>query len=135
LKRAACLLAAALLMAALALPAFAETTSEPSTLEPVMSREFLPVVPYDGETTILEEETTVFESTAPPPGTTIGIVPIGGELDEGGFALQGGIAQEDVMRYGTLGISVLALLLAVIALARTIKKKPGNATGNYRKYF
>ena len=135
MKRAACLLAAALLTLALALPAFAETASEPTTLEPITPREFVPIVPYDDET--WEEETTLPETTTQPPieYTTIGIVPISGGLEDAGLGLPQEIGLDDILKVGTLGISLLALLLAVIALARTAKKKPGNAAGNYKKYF
>ena len=138
MKCAACLIAALLLLAALATPAYAEPVTEADseiTTEWITPRDIMPIMPYDGE--LLEEQTE--PATQATTWTTIGIVPIDEELE--GFngislGLSEGYSLQDAMLFGALGISIVALLLAVIALARTgRRRRPGNAAGDYKKFF
>ena len=131
----------ALLLAVLAVPAFAEpdeietatdpyaVTQEGATAVPGFSIE--PRLPGEGET---EPEGQTFIAATPyatEPETTIGIVPISDTLPE---AAPGLFSQRN-LTYGALGVSCLALLLSILALARTRRKTAPNATGNYQKYF
>ena len=131
-KYFACL-AAALLLLALAVPAFAEpdeettfaaVTAEEETLDPEFTAD-----PADEELT--EEQTFIAIMPYSVPETTIGIVPIDDVLAEE----DAGLLTQRNMTIGALGLGGLALLLSVIALARTRKKTAPNATGNYQKYF
>jgi len=132
-KYFACL-AAALLLLALAVPAFAEpdeettfaaVTAEEETLDPEFTAD-----PADEELT--EEQTFIAIMPYSVPETTIGIVPIDDVLLP---AEDAGLLTQRNMTIGALGLGGLALLLSVIALARTRKKTAPNATGNYQKYF
>ena len=115
MKRAACLLAAALLAAALALPAFAEPQSTTAT-PPAAT---LPA-----------------PATEAPPETTLAALPVMAEApDPAAGGLLGAYSNTEIAAFGALGLSLLALLLAVAALARTGKRPRRNAAGNYQKYF
>ena len=127
LKHFASLLAALLLMAALALPAFAETTTEAAATAAEESSD---------SRILSEDEIQAMISAAVAnlqPETTIGIVPIDDYLlyDEDGADL---LSQRN-MTFAALGLGGLAVLLSIIALAKTRKKPAPNATGNYQKYF
>ena len=140
----ACLLTALLLAAVLAVPAFAEpdeieTATEPfavtqdSTAAPGLSID--PRTPGEGET---EPEGQTFIAAVPyqlatEPETTLGIVPI-----DGGLLMEeadGGLLSQRNLTLAALGLGGLALLLSIIALARSRKKTPPNAPGNYQKFF
>jgi len=131
-KYFACLVAALALLIALAVPAFAEP-EEPTVLAVPLENETidaeLTTNPEDGETT--EAPPILIYATEP---TTIGFAPIDGELLPGAQEDEGLLSQRN-LTFGALGLAGLALLLSVIALARTRKKTAPNATGNYQKYF
>ena len=131
-KKYFALLAAALLLIALAVPAFAEPEEETVfaavTAEETLDAEF--TEDLDDED---PEGEPIFIMTPPTePETTIGIVPIAGELP---LEEDGGLFSQRNLTFGALGLGGLALLLSIVALARTRKKTAPNATGNYQKYF
>jgi len=141
-KYFACLVAAALLLFALAMPAFAEPDEIETATDPLAVTEDRTAAPgfsieprLDGEDGELTEEQT-FIAIMPysEPATTIGFEPIDAELLAGGEEGEGLLSQRN-LTFGALGLGGLALLLSVIALARTRKKTAPNATGNYQKYF
>ena len=134
-KKYFALLAAALLLIALAVPAFAER-EETTVLavaitagEEALDAEF--TEDLDDED-LDEERTYIAIMPYMEPETTVGIVAIDDVLlveeDEGLFSQRN-------LTFGALGLGGLALLLSIIALARTRKKTAPNATGNYQKYF
>jgi len=133
-KKYFAILAAALLLFALAVPAFAEpeeetvfaVTAEEQTLDPEFTTDW-------EEGGGPAEEQTFIAIMLTEPETTVGIVPIDDVLlleeeDTGLFSQRN-------LTFGALGLGALALLLSVVALARTRKKTAPNATGNYQKYF
>jgi len=128
LKQFASLLTALLLVAALALPAYAEP--DPNEAFTTVAEEL-----SDGRI-LSEDEIQAMISAAVAglqPETTIGVVPINAELlsaeeDEG-------LLSQRNMTFAALAFSGFAVLLSIIALARTRKKTAPNATGNYQKYF
>lgn len=131
MKRAACLLAAALFAFALALahaaPAFAapEITSMPDSRGSLASQP------------VQENETAPPTTTALPQteSSTVMSVPIDETLGTPAVGLLGDTSRTDVATFGALGCSLLALLLAVVALSRSGKRPKGNVTGNYQKFF
>ena len=134
LKQFASLLAALLLLAALAMPAYAapDPNEAVTTTGLEENAEFKP---------LSEDEIKKMISAAVAdlqPETTIGIVPI----NDGDPLLAVELSHEDLflfsqrnLTYLALGLSGFAVLLSIIALARTRKKTAPNATGNYQKYF
>ena len=148
LKQFASLLTALLLLAAMAVPAFAEpdeieTATDPFaetqdsglTAAPGFSIE--PRMPGDEDGEDAAQEATfiaIMPYQATEPQTTIGIVPISGDLLPEAAPRDDLFSQRN-MTLAALGMSGLAVLLSIIALARTRKKTPPNATGNYQKYF
>ncbi|MCL2301237.1 MAG: hypothetical protein FWC27_13930 [Firmicutes bacterium] len=130
-----CLLAALVLLVALAVPALAEPEEAVTAAEQLTATaEEQTVAPGDSTEPGLEEDPTeapvlIFATV---PETTAGIVPIDGEVPAAG---QEGLLSQRNLTFYALGLGGLALLLSVIALARTRKKTAPNATGNYQKYF
>ena len=133
MKRAACLLAAALLLFALALPAFAdETTSVPDIEGFATIRE--------GQTLALPSESETAPITAAPTTTPVStaapaVATVEQPIAESAAGLLGAYTRAEAAAFGALALSLLALLLAVIALAKSGKKPGKSAAGNYQKYF
>ena len=134
-KYLACL-AALLLLFALAVPAFAEPEVQTAPADEVVTGSDLtaelPIETEEGEEPP-EEATFAIMPYSVPETTTVGAVAIDDVLlapeeDEG-------LLSQRNLTYGALGLAGLALLLSVVALARTRKKTAPNATGNYQKYF
>jgi len=138
LKRLLAIAAALLLAAMISLPAYAE----PEPLSPFDEPPTQYEIDLSDDELFLEEE-TVPETTTRAPATTIGIVPIMEDNAFGNEQLLTPISDElplleraqPMMVYAAFGLSLLALLLAVVALAKSGGKKSANATGNYKKYF
>ena len=132
----------ALLLAVLAVPAFAEpvveSITDPNAVTEVTAEgeTFLPKEPrLPGEEEDIGDEEPVLYAT---PETTIGIVPIYEDIvpiNEELPAQDAGIFSQRNLTFGALGLGALALLLSIVALARTRRKSAPNATGNYQKYF
>ena len=140
LKQFASLLIALLLLAALAVPAFAEPDEAVTATDPFAETQDsgLTAAPgEDGEDTTQEEQTfiAIMPYQATEPQTTIGIVPISGDTLLLAQGEDEGLLSQRNMTLAALGMSGFALLLSIIALARTRKKTSPNATGNYQKYF
>ena len=110
MKRAACLLAAALLAFALAAPAFAA----PETFDSRLMEESLPTLPP-----FTTAAATIAPATTQPE--TFTTVMLQAEADGPGYIYT------EIAAFGTLGCSLLALLLAVIALSRTGKRPKGTS--------
>jgi len=128
LKAFASLLAALLLLAALAVPAFAEPDEFTTTgIEATADTRYL-----------TEDEVNALVAAAVAdlqPQTTIGIVPINDDIPLLAQEEDEGLLSQRNLTFVALGWGATALLLSIIALARTRKKTPRNATGNYQKYF
>jgi len=126
-KLFACLLAALLLLAATAVPAFAEPEADEALT--TTAEEENADVSY-----LTEDEIKAMISAAVAglqPETTMGIVPLDDVLPEE----DEGLLSQRNLTFVALGWSAAALLLSIVALARTRKKTAPNATGNYQKYF
>jgi len=138
-----CLLSVLLLLAALALPVLAEP-DETVFDEPVTAVESAPGGEEETFATQELDETDPDEGhtfiaimpygLATEPESTIGFVPIDAELGLLAGEDEGLLSQRN-LTWAALGFSALALLLGIVALARTRKKTSPNATGNYQKYF
>jgi hypothetical protein len=147
LKRAACLLAAALLLFALALPAFAdETTTAPAPESSVDASEhesFASQPAAQGDVTQAATTATTAAPTMPQTyATETEAVPLSGTPDLDGpvgyiFLGETGALMRNLLFLsgGAAVLAALALLLAVIALAKAGKKPGRNAAGNYQKFF
>jgi hypothetical protein len=129
LKHIASLLAALLLLASLAMPAFAAPEDGAATTGTEESA---------GGKILTEDEIQAMISAAVAdlqPETTMGIVP----LNEGNLLLaqeeDEGLLSQRNMTFAALGLGGFAVLLSILALARTRQKAAPNATGNYQKYF
>jgi len=133
LKRAACLLAAVLLILAVLPSAYAETTA-PNPQAPVTTIRGNAASQLPPEESQTEPPTT----TAPPTTTTTEPATFP-EADlssqNNGSWLPQNLTPTDIAAFGALAISLLALLFAFIALARSGRKSRGNLAGNYQKYF
>jgi len=129
MKRLSTLLAALLAAALFALPAMAETIPAETTIG------IVPIAQETGEVTQAEVTTTQAPATTTEAPTTMeyatyGIQPVPYEADN-----LSALRRADAVNYAALCLSLLALLLAIIALARSGKRKSANATGNYKKFF
>jgi len=117
-------------MAALALPTFAEPTNTEGAITGAEENS-------DGRI-LSEDEIQQMISAAVAelqPETTIGIVPINEDILLVAQEEDEGLLSQRNMTFAALGLSGFAVLLSIIALARTRKKTAPNATGNYQKYF
>jgi len=126
MKKLICLCLALLAMLMFALPVMAVPEDD---YAPYDNEEY-----YDYEDD--EPEQTEPPTTLPPPTTTV--VP---EEPEEAVAeshiLLPGCPLDDahlIVSYAALGVGLLALILAIIALAKGRKDKQ-NAAGNYKKFF
>lgn len=132
MKRYACLFTALLLMIAVwAVPVFAapeESTSETTTAIDESA----------------SQESTSEETQPPPPPTAEQTWPeppedydplIAEMQPPAGAAEDAGLFSARNIAIAALCAAVGALVLSIIALARTKKKAAPNATGNYGKYF
>jgi hypothetical protein len=131
LKHIASLLFALLLAAALAVPAFAEPDPNEAVTTTGLEENAEP-------RSLSEDEIKEMISAAVAdlqPQTTIGIVPISGDGLLLAPAEEETLFSQRNMTLAALGFSGFAVLLSIIALARTRKKTVPNATGNYQKYF
>lgn len=145
MKRAACLLAAALLLFALAAPAFADeptTVPAPEISAAAREGESLASQPAaEGNVTQAPTTATTAAPTMPQTyATETEAVPISGTQDDSipfFFAGESEAMQRNLwfLSGGAAVLAALALLLAVIALARSGKKPGRNAAGNYQKFF
>jgi len=130
LKQFASLLAALLLMAALALPAFAEPATDEAAATGAEENS-------DGRI-LYEDEIQQMISAAVAdlqPETTLGVVPVNEDIMLYKNAEDEGLLSQRNMTFAALALSGFAVLLSIIALARTRKKAAPNATGNYQKFF
>jgi len=139
-KYFACLVAALALLIALAVPALAEP-NEVETItgsdEEVFTDSDQTAAPgFSIEPRVGEEETveTPMLIYATVPETTVGIVAIDDDIPPVAPRSEGLLSQRN-LTFGALALGGLALLLSIVALARTRKKTAPNATGNYQKYF
>jgi len=128
-KYFACLLTALLLLAALMVPAFAE----PDDVETAVEETTVATAEEETGEDPAEEQTFIAVMLTEPE-TTLGIVPIDAELLLLDGADEGLLSQRNITLVA-LCFSGLALVLSIVALARTRKKTSPNATGNYQKYF
>ena len=130
LKQFASLLAALLLMAALALPAFAEPATNVVVTTETAENSDAGILSEDEIRQMISAAVADLQ-----PKTTIGIVP----LNEDNLLLaqeeDEGLLSQRNMTFAALGLGGFAVLLSIIALARTRKRTAPNATGNYQKYF
>jgi len=128
MKRLMLLFFAVLAAAIFAFPTLAETA-------PALTTEGIAAVSEPGDELPGEMETTTLAPTttqAPMTTTehlTLEAIPISLAPDE-----LSAFQRADYINYAALGASLLALLLAIIALAKS-GKKVANATGNYKKFF
>ena len=130
MKRLLCLAAALMLALTAALPAFAA---------PVKPTEEITVAETLDEpvgVTLADEPVLVTTTAEPWTNPTVETV----EMEPFAFGpeepAKTALPLDPMLTYAALGASVLALLLAVIALARTGGKgKSANAAGNYQKFF
>ncbi|MDR2687827.1 MAG: hypothetical protein LBB75_08740 [Oscillospiraceae bacterium] len=126
-------LLALLLMAALAVSVSAVpgdeagTTAETETLDSVTT-----TAPEEGETQ--EQATIAIMPYQSLEETTVGIVPVNDDILFAQPEAEGLLSQRNIS-FAALVLSGFAVLLSVIALARTRKKAAPNAAGNYQKYF
>ena len=137
MKRLLCVAAALFVAAMMAFPVFAEPEETTAPEELLLTEA---EVPGDSEFGDDENEPMLTFYTEPP--TTVGIMPINEILeftveDLGATAARQPslLAGAGTLTYAALGASLLALLLSVIALAKSGGKKNANATGNYKKFF
>ena len=134
MKRLFCIAAALLLLLMTALPVFAEPET---TLEPIMPREgeTIEAVPFDMDMPFDEEPTTDLTTQAPKTTSAPSIyqppTAAPSEEPQGLFTNN----QLGLIAVAALGVALIALLLAVVALSKAGGKKAANATGNYKKYF
>ena len=128
MKRLVCIVAAVLLAAMFALP----VSATPEATEPYdYEYEY---AENDNEATTVPPPTT----TQPPPETVNIDAIIAGVVDEMQAAPTPPCPFDEaslIVTYAALGTSLLALLLAIIALAKIGKAKRENAAGNYKKFF
>jgi len=132
MKRLVCIAAALLLAVTFALPASANPEETPDYA-------------YEYENEYYDNDENPEETTAPPPTTTQPLPEtvnideiIAGVVDEMQAAPIPPCPFDEaslIVTYAALGTSLLALLLAIIALAKIGKAKKENATGNYKKFF
>ena len=146
---AAALLLAGMLAAGMALPAFAQP-ADTAVSGPALPG-LVEVATDAGSTTFDTLPTDTYTYTDNQGNTLLPITPrmdtVPETTDETTAAFAPYVATTavtapasmtltDMLPYATLGVSLLALLLAIIALAKSGKgKKSANATGNYRNFF
>ncbi len=131
MKRYACLFAALCLVLLLATPVFAEPTAPDEPTTAIGETGELETTADEGYTEEIAApiDTTLPDTTEEPPI----LYALDGEAGED-EALT--LLTQENLTYCALGLGGLALLLSIVALIKTRKKKAApNATGNYQKYF